>query len=149
MIIDNFDNCKKYFSVHKRFEKAFNYILNTDFENYDCGKYEIDGKNLYINIEEYETKLVSRPEYHKDYIDIQFLINGEEYVGYCQKNELLIDNGYDEQKDIGFGEGIVDYVKLKNGIFMVFFPNDAHQPCMAINIPTKVKKAVLKVRIDE
>ena len=149
MIIDSFENCKKYFSVHKMFEKAFNYILKTDFENKPCGRYEIDGNNLYINVEGYETKMVSKPEYHKKYIDIQFLINGEEYVGFCPKQDLMIDNGYDEQKDLGFGEGIVDFIRLKRGYFMIFSPEDAHQPCMAISKPSKVKKAVMKVRVDE
>ena len=149
MIVDSFENCKKYYMVHKRFEKAFEYILRTDFKNISCGKYEIDGQNLYINIDEYETKTVSKPEYHKKYIDIQFLINGEEYVGYCPKTNLIIDEGYDEQNDLGFGEGIVDFIKLKIGQFMVFFPDDAHQPCMALSSPTKVRKAVVKVRVDE
>ncbi|MBQ7450639.1 YhcH/YjgK/YiaL family protein [bacterium] len=148
MIIDSFENCKKYYGVHPRFKEAFEYILKTNFESISCGKYEIEGENIYINIEEYETKTVSKPEYHKKYIDIQFLIDGEEYIGYCPKSELIIDDGYDEQKDLGFGEGIVDFIKLKKGIFMIFFSNDAHQPCMAVNTPNKVKKVVVKVRID-
>ena len=149
MIIDSFENCKKYYSLNKRFEKAFEYILKTDFENMPCGKHEIDGTDLYINIEEYETKTVSKPEYHKKYIDIQFLIKGEEYMGYCPKSGLIIDDGYDEQKDLGFGQAIMDFIKLTPKQFVVFYPSDAHQPCMAINTPQKVKKAVVKVRIDD
>ena len=149
MIVDSFENFKRYYSINKRFEKAFDYTLNTDLKNLSCGRYEIDGQNLYINIDEYETKTVSKPEYHKKYIDIQFLIDGEEYIGFCPKSDLIIDEGYDEQKDLGFGEGIVDFIKLKSGQFMVFFPNDAHQPCMAISTPSKVKIAVVKVRINE
>ena len=149
MIVDNFRNSKKYYSVNKRFEKAFDYILKADFKDMTCGKYEIDGDNLYIKVDEYETKTVSKPEYHKKYIDIQFIINGEEYVGYCPKSDLIIDEGYDEQRDLGFGKGIVDFIKLKTGLFMIFFPEDAHQPCMAVSTPNKVKKAVVKVRIDE
>ena len=149
MIVDSFENCKKYYSINKRFEKAFEYILKTDIKNLSCGKYEIEGQDLYINIDKYETKTVSKPEYHKKYIDIQFLIDGEEYIGFCPKSDLIIDDGYDEQKDLGFGEGIVDLIKLKKGLFMMFFPDDAHQPCMAISTPTKVKKAVVKVRVDE
>ena len=81
MIIDNFKNCERYYSVNKRFKKSFDYISETDFEKLPCGRYEIEGKNLYVNVDEYETKLVSKPEYHKSYIDIQFLVNGEEYIG--------------------------------------------------------------------
>lgn len=149
MIIDNFENCGRYYSVNKRFKKAFDYISETDFEKLPCGRYEIEGKNLYVNVDEYETKLVSKPEYHKKYIDIQFLLNGEEYIGYCPKSDLIEDEGYDEEKDLGFGIGVVDYIKLKKGQFMIFFSDDAHQPCMAFDKPYRVKKVVVKVKIDE
>lgn len=149
MIIDYIENYKKYLSFHSRFKKAFDYILKTDFEKLSCGKYNIDEENLYVNVEEYETKKVSKPEYHKKYIDIQFLAYGEEYIGFCPKSELIIDEGYDKTKDLGFAEGAVDFIKLKKGQFVVFTPDDAHQPCMAINGQNKVKKVVVKVKIDE
>ena len=149
MIIDYIENCKKYSFFHKRFNKAFDYILNTDFEKLPCGRYEIDGNNLYANVEEYETKTISNPEYHKKYIDIQLLAYGEEFIGYCPKSELIINEGYNEEKDLGSGEGIVDFINLKKGQFMIFTPDDAHQPCMMSKNKQKVKKVVVKVRIDE
>ena len=148
MIIDNFENLKRYISVNKYFDKAFGYILSTDFSALNAGRYEIDGDNIYANVDEYETKLVSKPEYHKKYIDIQFLVNGSEYIGYTSVENLLEKEEFNEDKDIGFGLGVVDFIKMKPKKFMILFPEDAHQPCMADGKPQKVKKVVVKVKVD-
>ena len=76
------------------------------------------------------------------------MANGEELIGYCPIDSLVINEDYSEEKDIGFGLGVVDYIKMSKNQFMVLFPNDAHQPCMAYGKPQKVKKVVVKVRID-
>ena len=148
MIIDNFENLKRYISVNKYFDKAFEYILSTDFSALNVGGYEVDGDNIYANVDEYETKLVSKPEYHKKYIDIQFLVNGSEYIGYTSVENLLEKEEFNEDKDIGFGLGVVDFIKMKPTKFMILFPEDAHQPCMADGKPQKVKKIVVKVKVD-
>ena len=148
MIIDNFENLKKYSSLNIYFSKAFDYISATDFNTLNVGRYEIDGDNIYVNVDEYETKKVSKPEFHKKYADIQFLVNGSEYIGYCPKDRLLECEEYNTEKDIGFGLGVVDYIKMKPGQFMILFPDDAHQPCMADGNPQKVKKVVVKVKVS-
>lgn len=48
MIIDNLKNCEKYFSVHKNFEKAFDFLKKAVSENYTPGRYEIDGVDVSI-----------------------------------------------------------------------------------------------------
>lgn len=148
MIVDFLENCERYYSVNQKFKKAFEFIKKTDFNNIKCGKYEIDGQNIYMNIDEYTTKTNSKPEYHKKYIDIQFLISGEELIGYCPLTDLVETDEFNEKKDIGFGFGVVDYIKIKKGQFVILFPDDAHQPCMAYGNPKNVKKAVIKVKVD-
>lgn len=148
MIIDLIKNCEKYYSIHPRFKEVFEFILKTDFSKIDCGRYEIEGDNIYVNIEEYKTKDVSKPEYHKKYIDIQLVASGKEMVGYLPKSDLIIDDGYDEKKDLGFGQGVPDFINIKPGLFLIFFPDDVHQPCMMVGESKKVKKVVVKVKVD-
>ena len=148
MIIDELKNIKRYEGLNTRLKTAIDYILKTDFKESDCGRYEIEGDLIYANIEEYTTKVKSKPEYHKKYIDIQMLAKGEEYIGYCPRSEIVEEESFDEKKDIGFGYGVVDFVKLKKNQFMMLFPEDAHQPCMAVGKPEQVKKIVVKVRVD-
>ena len=148
MIVDVLDNAHLYYGLNKRLEKAFEYINSVDFMKLPCGRYEIDNDNIYVNVEEYLTKTESRPEYHKKYIDIQFVVSGEEKIGYCPLSEVNINEPFNEEKDIGFGSGKVSYIKMTKDLFMILMPQDAHQPCMAVNDPLKVKKIVVKVKID-
>ena len=148
MIIDVLENIEKYSSINHRFKTAFDFIKNTDFINLPCGRYEIEGANIYANVEEYITKLKSKPEYHKKYIDIQLVVKGEENIGYCDISEIKNSEPFDNQKDIGFLEAKVDFIKMSPKNFMILFPNDVHQPCIAINEPQTVKKVVVKVKID-
>ena len=46
MILDELTQLNKYVKVHPRFEVAFAYILDTNFDNMPEGKYEVDGKNI-------------------------------------------------------------------------------------------------------
>ena len=148
MITDNLKNLKNYSALNKRFEAAFNFILNTDLKNIPCARYQIDGDDIYANVEEYTTKTRSKVEYHKKYIDIQLVALGCENIGYCNIDERKNSEEFDEDKDIGFAEGNVSLIKMIQGNFMILFPQDAHQPCMAIDGPSKVKKIVVKVKVD-
>ena len=148
MIVDVFENSGKYYCINPKFEKAFKYIFSNDFAQLPCGRYEIDGDDIYANVDEYQTKTQSRLEYHRKYIDIQFLAIGEENIGYCNLKELEIKEDFNEKKDVGFGSGKTDFIKIYGSKFMILFPQDAHQPCMAIDNPLKVKKVVVKVKVD-
>jgi YhcH/YjgK/YiaL family protein len=44
-------------------------------------------------------------------------------------------------------QGDGDYVTVGAGSFVIFFPEDAHMPCMAAGEPAKVKKVVVKVAV--
>ena len=46
MILDELTQLNKYVKVHPRFEVAFAYILDTNFDNMPEGKIEVDGKNI-------------------------------------------------------------------------------------------------------
>lgn len=148
MIVDIFENSNKYYYLNKRFEKAFEYIKSTDFSLMQCGRYEIEGDDIYININEYNTKKETKMEFHRKYIDIQFITKGEEYIGYSPLKSITVINEYDEKNDIGFAEAGKSFVKIKKGMFMILFPEDAHQPCTAVDESICVRKVVVKVRVD-
>jgi beta-galactosidase beta subunit len=57
MIIDNIQNASSYFSLHPLFDKAFQYILQTNIDTAAPGKYTIDeGLNAIVNIGMGKTK---------------------------------------------------------------------------------------------
>jgi YhcH/YjgK/YiaL family protein len=149
MIIDKIENSHIYNGLGKRIEKAFEYINYTDLKNIQPGKYEIDGENIFALVSEYKTKSESegKLEAHKKYIDVQYVIDGEELMGYAPLNGQEILVPYKEENDIVFFTGDKSFTKVSTGMFAIFFPTDVHMPGINTGKISDVKKLVIKVRI--
>jgi YhcH/YjgK/YiaL family protein len=98
----------------------------------------------------YDTKSESelRYEAHKKYIDIQFMISGNESFFHADTSYCDIIEMYSDETDVAFykADGILYQVLEKQ--FYILFPQDAHKPCMHYNNKVQsVKKVVLKVLI--
>ena len=113
----------------------------------ECGRYYIDEDNIYANVDEYETKTDGKYEAHRKYIDIQYMIKGEEYIGVTDINNCKTCIEYDEEKDLEFFTADNEFQTLKKGEFLIFYPQDAHKPCINKD-KIKCKKVVVKVRIN-
>ena len=149
MITDNLKNFGLYSGLGERFQRAFAYLAETDLAALPVGRVELDAKNIYVLIQEYQTKQpgAGKWEAHKRYIDIQYIISGTERMGYAILPRLQ-QGTYDPAKDFVPLSGEGDWVTLSAGDFMVLWPNDGHMPGMAIDTSTPVKKAVVKIAID-
>ncbi len=147
MIKDNLKNASKYYSLSPRMELAFKFLENNNLNNFKLGQHEIDGDNIYMNIQEYETKISDNLEAHRKYIDIQYMIKGEEKMGVCSLDNLIPTCEYDEEKDVIFYKGECDFELVKENDFIVFYPEDAHLPCQVVEAPKMVKKVVVKVLV--
>lgn len=148
MILDQIENGALYYNVHKRFQSAFEYIRRIDIHAITVGRHEIDGANMYALVQEYNTKLKEEAKWeaHRRYIDLQYVVQGAEGIGYANIHHLK-QGEYDEAKDFLplFGEGI--QVDLNSGYFVLLFPEDAHMPGLAIGAPAPLRKIVLKIAL--
>lgn len=143
------DDISKY---PKAIQKAINYLKDNDFNSMECGVYEIDGKNMYAQLFEVDTKPIEelRPEVHEKYIDVQFLVSGSEKLGFTyDTGKYEVDERIDE-KDLIFYKSIENegYICATQGCYSIFFPNDVHRPAIAVENPIKIRKVVLKVSVD-
>jgi YhcH/YjgK/YiaL family protein len=151
MILDDLNNIQKYVAIHPRFAKAFDYLINTDFEKLTPGKYEIEGDHIYALVvnEEGVAMLDSTSEFecHNTYIDIQYVFGGVETVGYKSRLTCLEPRGeYDAKKDVLFYEDAPDFFfKLFPGQFGIYFPEDVHAPMIGTG---KIRKVVMKIRVN-
>ncbi len=148
MICDQLKNAAFYYQTHPRFKKAFEYLQKTDFLKVPEGKYEIDGQNIFAIVQEYMTKLPTKKhwEAHRRYIDIQYVVTGEELIGYASPDSMK-PGEYNDEKDIVFLEGEGTMIPVPEGTFMLLAPQDVHKPQIAIHAPQKVKKVVVKVKM--
>jgi len=149
-------NWIKYFEKHpETCEKAMKYLEETDLDALPVGKHEIDGDRVFVNVSEYETHEEGEGllEFHRKYIDLQYVISGRETILFEHIDRTDPAKPYDEAKDMGF-------VKAKNlslsleadpYVFFIFFPYDAHGPGVNrfYQKPEKVKKAIVKIKIEE
>lgn len=149
MILDKIENCSRYFSLGKGFEMGFRYLHETDLTELADGRYDIDGDEVFVLLSSYETKSPAEklPEAHRKYADIQFIVSGNENIGYAhlenQKNKI----DYNEDKDIIFYDEVSFYFKLPQGKFAVFLPDDIHMPGIIDGEVNMIKKAVVKVKL--
>ena len=151
MVLDSLTNCELYASLHKNFSPAFAFIRKAIAENLPAGKYELDGKDLYASVQEYDSKLptVAKAEAHKNYIDIQFIVSGTERMDFVDISKATANTDYNPEKDVMFyadcesaGSALFDA-----NDFAIFFPHDVHKPGMCVTVPAPVKKIVVKVKV--
>jgi YhcH/YjgK/YiaL family protein len=149
MIIDRIDNSHLYYAVNVRFKRAFDYIHQINVDSLPAGKHEMDGENMYALVQEYNTKQKEQGfwEAHRRYIDLQYVVQGVEGIGYANINHLQ-QGEYDAGKDFLPLHGEGSLFTLQSGCFVLLLPEDAHMPGMAIGSPAPVKKIVIKIAVD-
>ena len=134
--------------------RALSYLRETDFSKLADGRYEIDGDRIYATVSHYRTKPEKecRPESHRRYVDVQFVAEGQEFIGWCAFTPALKEaTPYDEKKDIIFYEKLEpeSYFVLSEGCFAILLPKDIHRPCVAIDDePSTVLKVVVKIAVE-
>ena len=89
-------------------------------------------------------------ESHKKYIDIQYMFEGDEIMEVENVNNLLIETAYKEVLDYAkhAQSKNASVLKIKENELAIFYPNDAHMPCIKINENKKIIKAVFKILVN-
>lgn len=132
----------------EKLHTGLEYLSHSDWAKIPDGRHEIDDQN-YVMISTYtvEPPEDRRPEAHKNYIDIQFIIEGEELIGYADHSQAGELKEQIVDRDLYFYRSIDNetYLKVSEGSYAVFYPWDIHRPnCQSI-AGSKVRKAVVKV----
>lgn len=147
MIIDKIENLKNYAQVNPLFPKVVEFIEQHDLNAMEPGKYEIEGKDLFVNIQmaKGRTPEAAVIETHNRMIDIQIPLSDAETFGYTQRDQLPAAE-YNEEKDITKIPDLAadSYLTCQPGMMAIFFPQDGHAPCIA-GVP-EIKKAIFKVK---
>ena len=146
MILDKLENCKLYYYMNPNFKDAFAFLEKLDNIHLSPGRIEIDGQRLYAIIvdDNGKGKDLAKLETHKNYIDIQYQVAGNDFIGF-ESIQSLKGKGYDAEKDLEFYDGKASmWVNTVPGHFAVFFPTDVHATMGGTGRQLKV---VVKVRV--
>lgn len=145
MILDEFKNINKYSAIIKNLQNALDFI-NCSSE-LSVGRYEFDGG--FLMVQEGITNPIEKCNFetHKEYIDVQYVVEGSEIMAWADKNDLKCAIQYDEKKDAAFYEGKGTVIEIKAGMSYIMFPSDAHKACCHTDMPKKYKKYVIKLPV--
>lgn len=150
MVIDTLDNSSLYEKLHPHFKAAFEFLRRPDTASKPDGRIELDGDKLFALVQSYATKPIQdgKLEAHKKYIDIQYVVEGEEFIGYAPLKSQPVAQPHDSAKDIAFYDGEAWFTLIRKGMFAIFFPQDAHLPGRFTEKSSRVKKIVLKIAVS-
>jgi YhcH/YjgK/YiaL family protein len=146
-----------------KFDKAFLYIQKLQDKNSaeykslsniklnECNKIELN-ENCFVLEQAYISKNKEDCffESHKKYIDIQYVFEGEEIMEVEKLSNLQVTTTYKEDLDYAKYSQSKDssVLKIRENELAIFYPQDAHMPCIKINENEKVIKAVFKISVN-
>ncbi len=152
MIVTDIKRIVHQLAMKPALQKAIDFLLRQDIHHLADGKVDIDGDRVFAIVQRYETMMTDVPlfEYHRKYIDVQYVVSGEEVIGWAPVERMRITEAYDMDKDICFGtvsEGQWTPLLLRAGQLAVLYPEDGHAPKLAAGAPSPVMKIVVKVAV--
>lgn len=145
MIIDQYKNYKTYVGAVPGLEEGMAFV-NTLLDK-PAGTYYTDGK-MYAMVQEGKTSDISsdKMETHRRYLDVQFVLFGQEIFEWEEASCLQVREEYDSETDFQFYYGGGKKVRATEGMFYILFPQDAHRCRGKINEAGDVyRKIVLKL----
>lgn len=150
MIKDHINNAHQYDDLHPNFRSVLEILQSLNLNALQPGHIELDGNYVYININETKSKNKeeAKLESHRRYIDIQMPLSGKETFGVKATTNCTNPIGeFDTERDIIFYEDApTEYITLNKGEFVIFFPDDAHAPC--INTIDNHLKLIVKISVE-
>ena len=149
MILATIEQAYRYADCHSGLSRGFEFLQTTKLDELPEGKLEIDGKRLFAIVarDQGRGKDGAILEVHRKYLDIQYVISGNELIGWqpltsCQ----AVKQAYNAETDLAFFlDRPRSWFELAPRSFAVFFPEDAHAPLAAQG---PVHKVVVKVAVD-
>jgi YhcH/YjgK/YiaL family protein len=132
-------------------DAAFRFIREHDLTAMPAGKYPIDGENVFATITEDPSKDLEKTnwESHRKYLDLQYIVSGEEVLGIYPSAKATVTKQYDEKRDAVNYSATGKLYHSVPGTFFLFFPSDAHRPNITPGGNKLVKKLVIKIKYAE
>ncbi len=114
------------------------------------GTTELQGRSLYVMVMGYDTiaHAECRWESHRRTIDIQYIFQGGEAIGYQQPGVLTPNNDYDAEREVEFWQPNVPpaaTLLMTPGTYVGFPAGEPHRPKGSDGANKSVRKAVFKI----
>lgn len=150
MIVDTVERWEQYAGILPGLQAGLRYLADLDTSAFSEKTVAIDGQDVYAMWQVYETAGEQDRFYeaHREYIDIQFVVSGNECFRVADLSGLNVSTPYTSDGDYELYDLVPGInLHLGPGQFAVFFPHDAHVPKLQSGEPSVIQKVVVKVRV--
>lgn len=130
--------------------EAEEWLKNVDLAKLEDGKYVISEGVMFAMVNSYETEPIEKRHFeaHKKYVEIQYMISGEELFGICTMNGQ-VRAGEEKENDNYFYQFPQEYssVILHPGEFLILLPTDVHASHGQVGKSAHVRKVIIKFHV--
>ena len=137
-------------TLQEKIAEALEFMKNLNFEEMELGKHVIN-EDSFVLIQKYDSKEPDavRFEAHRDYVDIQYVVEGKESIEVAAVTAMTVSESYIPERDVEFYEEpeVASKYVLTDGSYAILYPADAHKPGVKVGESVPMKKMVGKVRI--
>ena len=149
MICDKIENLAHYEKQCPYIKDIFAFLSEHDAAALAPGRHVIND-DMFVGVDEYAPGENAIFEAHRAYIDVQYLISGDEEIAVVPISDGLLNKEYDSDLDAAFympAENAAEFkLFMKAGTFAVFEPHDLHSPGRKYRADY-VKKLIFKIKV--
>jgi len=132
--------------------EVLNYLKETDFETMPPGEFALQADKIFVQVIETQTQPIEKkqPESHEKFIDVQYLVKGNERLGVVANLGLYKVKEIIAERDLLFYESPIEretFLEAFPGCVSIFFPQDIHRPGLIAGEVEQIKKVVVKVSV--
>ena len=136
----------------KGFEAAFEFLDRKSLGEVPVGKHAIEGEQVYALVQKLPSRAPDTAQFesHRKYIDLHYIVSGQEITGFAPAESLKLAVPYDESKDVMLYAVPSEYTKIemKPGHFAIYHPGQAHLPNCHFQGAHDLHKVVVKVQVE-
>lgn len=139
----------RYTALSPLFAQVMDELKSINWSVREYGRYEIADGKAYAIYGKYPQKDKNTTfEAHNQYIDVQYILKGDEIMGWADRSHLTPQTEYNEDTDCQLFTGCGDTLCLLEGDWVLFFPEDAHAPCSKLT-QGESEKVIVKIPMNE
>ncbi|GGG00347.1 hypothetical protein GCM10010912_51520 [Paenibacillus albidus] len=132
-----------------KLKRGLQFLRDTDFTGLAAGRHSVN-EELFYFVNEYETKAAGECfwEAHRVNLDVHYILEGTERIGYSAIERLQVTEEYNAEKDAVFLSGeLLSAVVAGPGDVVICYPQDGHMTGIEAGMKEAVRKIVLKIKL--
>ncbi len=148
MILSLITDSERYDALSRPVGEALRWLRNFNPADFTPGSTELEnGIIVKFETPSLHPRESGTLEAHRKFIDIHVPLKGTEIIGWAPVSQLKhVRTPYKEDEDIAFwGDAAHSLLHVKPGQLAIFFPEDAHAPCIGLG---NHRKLCIKIPVE-